>query len=142
MDSGFLYAIGAAVTWGLVYAIDQRILNDVPPTTLLFVDALITLIIMIPFAIWRNDSLKALFAPGNNDLWLIIGADLLATLAGYLIYMGIQHLGASTASVIEIAYPFFVVLFTSLLFHATPNIYFICGAVLIFTGSAIITYFR
>ena len=139
--TGFIYAIGAALTWGLVYTIDQKILAGVSPMTLLFIDSVIATIIMLPFVFFSNGSIKAVVTSGRMNLFLIILSVVLATLANFLIFSGIKNLGASTASIIEIAYPFFVVLFTYLFFRTTPNIYFFIGGSLIFIGSIIIIRF-
>ncbi len=58
MNIGFIYAIGAAVTWGLVYAIDQKILEGTSPVTLVFVDAVIAMIIILPFVFFDNGSIQ------------------------------------------------------------------------------------
>ena len=138
---GLIYAISAAVTWGLVYTIDQRILLEVSPMTLLFIDSVITAILMLPFMFFSDGSIKAVLSSGSTNLLLIISSIVLATVANFLIFSGIKVLGAETASIIEIAYPFFVVLFTFIFFRATPNIYFFIGGVLIFLGSVIIIKF-
>ena len=70
--------------------------------------------------------------------WLIILSLALAALANLFIFSSIKILGASTASIFEISYPFFVVLFTFLIYGAEFNLYFLIGAVLIFAGSAMI----
>lgn len=141
MDIGFIYAIGAAITWGLVYTIDEKILSGVSPITLLFVYSILAAIIMLPFVFFDNGSIKNLFSSGKSYLALILVSALLAMLADFLILSGIKHLDASTASIIEIAYPFFVVLFSIILFKAVPNFYFFIGGVLIFLGSTIIIKF-
>ncbi len=141
METGFIYAIGAAITWGLVYAIDQKILSSVPPLTLLFIDSTITAIIMLPFIFFSNGSIKDIVISGKANWALIIISVVLATLANFLIFSGIKNLNASTASIIEIAYPFFVVLFSYVLFRSTPNIYFFIGGILVFIGSVIIIKF-
>lgn len=141
METGFIYAIGAAVTWGLVYAIDQKILSGVAPMTLLFVDSIIAAVIMLPFVFFSNGSIKGVLASGATNLSLIVLSVALATLANFLIFSGIKNLDASTASIIEIAYPFFVVLFSYILFRSTPNIYFFIGGTLVFIGSMIIIKF-
>src|SRR3989344_9414603 len=123
MDIGFLYAIGAAITWGLVYAIDQKILSGVSPLTLLFVDSILAAIIMLPFVFFDHGSIKNLLSASKTTWSLIIISIALATLANFLIFSGIKNLDASTASIIEITYPFFVVLFSYILFRSTPNIY-------------------
>ena len=136
--SGLLYAIGAAVTWGIVYTIDQKVLRGASPFALLFVDSILTAILLLPFIFFEKGSLTSIVA-SSARIWLLIITSLaLAALANFFIFSSIKILGASTASIFEIAYPFFVVLFTSIVFRATPNLYFLFGAVLIFVGAAII----
>ena len=142
MNIGFLYATAAAVTWGIVYAIDQKILSGTPPLTLVFVDAIITALVVLPFLLFDGGSIQSVLVSGKFNWTLIVLSILLATLANYLIFSGIKLVGASSASTIEIAYPFFVVLFSFLFFRTLPNIYFAVGGVLIFIGAAIITYFH
>lgn len=142
MNIGFIYAIGAAVTWGLVYTIDQRILQGTSPMTLVFVDSLIAAIVMLPIVFFDHSSIKTLLSSGKTNLSLIVLSILLAIFANFLIFSAIKSVGASSASIIEIAYPFFVVLFAFIFFKITPNIYFFIGGLLIFIGSAIIMYFR
>ena len=138
MTSGFLYAIAAAVTWGLVYAIYQQVLKGFSPFTLVLVNAALTVILLLPIVIVRRDFLTPLFRISTKTWILAIIALALAALANFLIYSSIQILGASTASIFEIAYPFFVVLFAYLLFRTSLNIYFFLGAILIFAGSVVI----
>lgn len=142
MSSGFIFAIGAAVTWGLVYTIDQRILSNTSPLTLLFLDSIITAIIILPFIFFNHDSIKILITSGKSNLILIILSIFLALLANFLIFSAIKNIGASYASIIEIAYPFFVVLFSIIFFQVAPSLPFFMGGLLIFIGSAIITYFH
>lgn len=139
--TGYLYAIGAAVIWGLVYTIDQRILRGASPFALLFVDSLITALILLPFLFFDKSALASL-AGATTRTWLLIVASLvLAALANFLIFSSIKIIGASYASIFEIAYPFFVVAFSYFAFSAVPSLYFLLGAVLIFSGSAIIVFF-
>lgn len=138
MEIGFIYAIGAAITWGLVYAIDQKILSNITPISLLFINSIITAIIMLPFLFFSNNSVKQFLALDRFNLFLVIFEVLLVMLANFLIFSGIKHLDASTASIIEIAYPFFVVLFSYIIFRSTPNIYFFIGGILVFVGCVII----
>ncbi len=39
MNVGFFYAIGAAMAWGMVYQLDERILTDIPPDILVLLDS-------------------------------------------------------------------------------------------------------
>ena len=141
MNLGFICAVGASIIWGLVYTIDQKVLSNISPINLLFIDSLLTAIIMLPFVFFNNDSIKTVLSSGKSTLLLIVISVLLAGLANFLIFSGIKGLNASNASMIEIAYPFFVVLFSYIFFRSTPNIYFFAGGVLIFIGSIIIIRF-
>jgi len=142
MNLGFMYAIGAAITWGMVYTIDQRVLSGTSAITLLFIDSLITAIVVLPFVFFDLQPIKELFSSGKTNLLLIFLSLFLAVIANFLILSAIKSIGASSASIIEIAYPFFVVLFSFFFFKAVPNVYFFIGGLLIFIGSALITYFH
>ncbi|MFA5155653.1 MAG: EamA family transporter [Patescibacteria group bacterium] len=140
--NGFIFAIGAAILWGLVYTIDQKILHNTSPMALLFVDSLLTALLVLPFLFFDHGSIKALLSSGRLNWTLIISSLLLAALANFLIFSGIKLIGASAASMIEITYPFFVVLFSILILRSQPNICFYLGGALVFIGSAIIIYFH
>jgi drug/metabolite transporter (DMT)-like permease len=140
-DIGFIYAIGAAVTWGLVYALDQKILSNASPLAYLFINSLLSAILVLPFLLFDHGSIRSILSSNRTIIFLIIASVILATLANFLIFSGIKILGADTASIIEIAYPFFVVFFSYLIFRSTPNMYFFLGGALIFIGSAIIIKF-
>lgn len=141
MKIGFIYAIAAAVTWGLSYTLDEKILTTVSPVRLLFIHAIITALITFPFLFWSDGSIKEVLHSGKNNLAIIVASIILATVANFFIFSSIKALDASTASIMEIAYPFFVVLFSALLFRSIPNIYFFAGGLLIFIGSFVIIKF-
>lgn len=68
-----------------------------------------------------------------------LGVSLVASFfAGFMILLAIQNIGASRAAIFEIAYPFFVVLFSIFLYRAQVNNYFILGSIFLFIGSFII----
>jgi drug/metabolite transporter (DMT)-like permease len=71
----------------------------------------------------------------------MISSVILAIVANFLIFSGIKALNATDASIIEIAYPFFVALFSYFVFKSNPNVYFFLGGTLIFIGSIIIMKF-
>ncbi len=135
---GYLLAIAAAVTWGLVYALDQKILKVTPPIVLLFIHSLVATVLMLPFVLFETAPFSATLAAGRNHLLLLLSAIALATLASFLIFGSIKILGASHASILEISYPFFVVLFSFILFRNTLPPAFYVGGGLILIGSFII----
>lgn len=135
---GFIYALGAAIAWGLAYTLDQKILNDISPLTLIFINSLATVTIIAPFIFYRGEAWRSLISASKNTQALLILEVLLVTTAAFLILSGIKELGASTASILEIIYPFFVVFFSYLIFGSQPNLYFYLGGILVFLGSIII----
>jgi drug/metabolite transporter (DMT)-like permease len=135
---GFIYAIGAAMAWGLAYTIDQKILADVSPLTLIFINSLFTTIIIVPFIMYKGEIWKSLISLGRGTQLLMILEVALVTTAAFLILSGIKELGASTASILEIIYPFFVVFFSYIFFNQQPNLYFYLGGALVFAGSLIL----
>jgi len=141
INIGFIYAIGAAVIWGLVYALDQKILHDISPIALLFFQSSLSAIVVSPFLFLGKGPLKGLLAADRPMFALMIATVLLVTAANFLIFSGIKAMDASMASIIEIAYPFFVVLFSYFIFGSKPNVYFLIGGALVFIGSTIIIKF-
>lgn len=142
MNLAYLFPISASITWGLIYALDQKILKETSPLTLLALDAIITFIVFIPLFITQRSEIRTTLQGDKRALMFIIVVTLLTILADFLILSGVKYLSASTASIIEISYPFFVVLFSFLLFKASPTVPFFIGALLIFIGSAIIVRFN
>ncbi len=141
-NSGLAFAISAAIVWGLVYTLDQKILTKASPLTLLFLGSLITAIITLPIVLSNWESIKPIISSnGRQILYLIIAAQILGTLANFCIFSSIQKLGAPLASIFEIAYPFFVAIFTLILFGGSLNMYFWIGALLMFFGGVIIIRF-
>ena len=139
---GIVWAFAAAIMWGLVYTLDQRILLVLPPATLLFIDSLLTAVLVLPLAIFQGINFTALLASSSGTRFLILSSLDLALLANFSIFSGIRLLGASTASILEIGYPFFVVVFSYLILGAKPSPMVVAGAILIFAGSAIVIAYR
>ena len=138
---GFIYAVAAAVTWGLVYAIDQKVLTKTSPLSLLFFSSVLAAVVTLPIWMLDSASVKTLFSSGKQNLGLIFISVLLAVLANFFIFSAIKTLNASTASIIEITYPIFVILFSFLLFKQAITWYFALGVALIFVGTVIVIKF-
>lgn len=138
---GFIYSIAAALAWGLTYTIDQKVLEKVSPTTLLLAHAVITIIFSIPLFFLEGSTLKSVLYSTKSNFGLILLTALLGAVASFCILSGIKLLGASTASIFEIAYPFFVVFFSYLIYRTELTVAFTIGALFIFIGSLIIIKF-
>ena len=135
---GYIYAIAAAITWGFVYAIDQKILDKVSATSLILMQYLFAILILLPITLYKNEFRKEILSLDKSGIWFLILSFTFSLLASYLIFIAIQRIGSPKAAIFEIAYPLFVVLFSAVLFQAQMNLYFLLGAALLFIGSAII----
>lgn len=142
---GFLYAFGSAIAWGIIYIINQRMLIHNSPLAVMFIQALITTAIMLPFYIiflaFNGESPVQILALNKINIFYFLLNSFLIASAAFLIYSSIKLIGAPMATIIEIAYPFFIVIFSFILFKSTVNVYFLLGSLLIFIGSAIIIKF-
>lgn len=135
---GYFYAIAAAVVWGLVYAMDQKVLDKVSPHALLFVNSIFSLLYLVPFLLFHKNEWKTLENLDRGNIKFFAITLLCTLIANILIYLAIKELGSSRAAIFEIAYPFFVILFGVVLFREHINAYFIFGSILLFFGAAII----
>ena len=138
---GIIFAFGAAIAWGVVYTVDQKILTELSPLTLLFVHYVLTVIILTPFVFSQSNSLGSIQTMSSQTMALVATAVIFTIVANMFILNSIKLLGASTASIVEITYPLFVVLLTLGLYGTMPNLYILVGGAIILAGSMIVTYF-
>lgn len=137
-----VYALGAAVIWGVNYAVSGRLLQrGMSPQTLFLID-LIFGVVAVSAVItvggrWSSTLLEVRQAR-PDILWLLL-AVAAATAAGLLIFLSIQAKNATLASLIEVTYPLFTAFFAWTLFRqSTINTATVIGALLIFTGVLIV----
>lgn len=138
---GFVYSILAAVMWGLVYAVSQKLVEKSSPLAVIFIEAILVMLFLLPLFLYDSGFTKTVI-PDFKANWLLFCVSvILMIIANFLILSGIKILGASTASIFEIAYPFFVVIFSYFLYRTEIGLAFVAGAALIFIGSYIIIKF-
>ncbi len=134
----FIYALSAAVLWGGVYTIDERLLKaGISPVVLMIAHSLF----MLPLYFllnWKQaggmSEIKLLFQ--NKDLiYLFVLGSVLAVAANIIILMGFAEKNAALVSLVEISYPIFIILF-SYMFIKDFNIslYTLFGGLMIFAG--------
>lgn len=135
---GFILALCASILWGMVYIASQKALEVASPFLLLAIGAIITLLVVGPILYFDPRSVKLLLGAEKSVWTLILLTEVLVVLANIFILTSIKYLGATTASILEITYPFFVIVFSMIVFRTVPNLYFVIGSVLIFAGSAVL----
>ncbi len=138
---GYLTAVAAAVIWGLVYAVRQKTLPFISPLGMMFVSAVVTLVLITPIILMNRSHLSQIAAAKWSDIGWVLLASVISFVALWLLFVSIEKLGATTAAMIEISYPLFVVLFCWLLMGTTVNWAVLVGGALIFCGSCVIMLF-
>jgi drug/metabolite transporter (DMT)-like permease len=138
----FVYALSAAVIWGISYAASGRAMER-GVSALVFFSLYTAVGALIGFgALAATGKLGAipaeLRAVGPDWKWLAVA--LVASAVGaLLIYIAIGEKNATIASLIEISYPVFVAFFAWLFFRETQfNLATVIGGTMIIGGVAVV----
>ena len=139
-----LYALSAAMLWGASYAASGPILRSgMPPLLFYFCYSLFSFCLSLVMIVTRG-KMGSLFEDvcnlGSNAGWFLFSL-LAASLGALMTYMAIGEKNASLASLIEISYPLFVLLFTWLFFREVElNTMTATGAFLVISGVSLILW--
>lgn len=132
-----VYALCAAVFWGLSYTYSEQVLRKISVSSLLLMDGLACLTMaltagLITKSVGRDwDIIKK----GELPASVLVTSIVVYSIATLFIIMSIKAKNATMAGLIEISYPIFTALFAWLIFKETQfNAGTIAGAVLIFSG--------
>lgn len=115
-----IYALGAAILWGINYSVSGRVLErGVSPSTLFLLDLVFGLLAIGGFVLAAGKSRNVVaevrsLGPDWPLLLVVMGC---VTAAGLLSFMAISAKNATLASLIEISYPLFVAFFAWLFFR-------------------------
>ncbi|PCH98334.1 MAG: hypothetical protein COB76_07165 [Alphaproteobacteria bacterium] len=138
----FIFALSASIVWGLGYVLSEQLLKTgITPAFLVMCQAIIVLP-LYAISAWSlgNPAEEIRSVLSNKTLLFYMLISSLAILGGnFLILYGISVKNATMVSMIEISYPFFIVLFSWLFFKDIQiNWWTALGGVSIFTGVCII----
>ncbi|KTD22167.1 transport protein [Legionella lansingensis] len=131
-----IFAIVAAVLWGLNYSLAEKVLRSISPITLLALEMLLGAIVfslLSYFTTFKKDLDILLHQP--SVFWLTSLEVVIVIVASFFIVYSIQLKDATFAGTIELTYPLFIILFTWLLFgenHVDTSV--IVGGIFIFIG--------
>lgn len=135
----YITAIAAAMIWGIHYPLIDHALKKLSVFSVLLLTVL-PLLFIIPF--FSNDILqdiKTFSELSRFDKLAISAIGITSVLASVLLFISISNKNATLASLIEITYPIFVVVFAFLIFkqlHINASV--IIGGLLIMSGAALI----
>ena len=137
-----VYALAAAVIWGVNYAVSGRLLErGLSPQTLFLLDLLFGMLAIGALVTFtgRWPATAAELRNLHGDWAWVVVAIAATTSAGLLIFMSIEAKNATLASLIEVTYPIFTAFFAWALFRQTTlNAATVVGALLIFAGVVIV----
>ena len=113
-----LYAIIAAIVWGIDYVLVERIIKFISIESLIAIELLAVGIIFAAVAYFNDhiqQDLAAVFS-SRKLLLLTLGGIAAFSLGNLFIMLSIEKKNATLAGFIEISYPLFIALFSWLLF--------------------------
>lgn len=136
-----VFAVLAAILWGLNYSLAEKILYRISPITLLTIELWIgaSLFTVISYFTTLKKDL-AILVTEPYIRWLTISEALVVLIASFFIVVSIQLKNATVAGIIELTYPLFTIFFTWVLFNECHvNFSVIIGGFLIFIGVLVIS---
>jgi drug/metabolite transporter (DMT)-like permease len=139
-----VYALFAAIIWGLDYVLAERIFHSqISPSTLLGVQMAIGSVVFLTIS--ANSSMAAdieILTTSRYAAWILIAAIVAFIVANLLIALSIKSKSATLAGLLEISYPIFIAIFSWLLFGDNQlNLATFLGGILIFSGVVTIYLF-
>jgi drug/metabolite transporter (DMT)-like permease len=137
----YIPAIGAAVTWGMHYPLIDFAMKRLSIYGVLLL-SVIPIVLLMPLFLRELAGDVAVFKalPGKEQ-WAILAVSLTSTAGAVLIYLSINNKNATLASLIEITYPVFVILFAYVLFRQIHvNLSVLSGGLMILLGAGLIIY--
>jgi len=136
-QAGYAWALLAAVTWGLAYCIEGRIVSRYSAVQFLVARGIVYAALIVPVVLIQRG---AVLGPLRAEPWPIMGVSALWTIGGYFIIRAEQAIGASRANAVEILYPLFTVGFAFLFWRERLPATFYAGMALALAGAVLIVW--
>jgi len=137
-----VYAVLAAVLWGLNYSVAERVLKDISPVTLLALEMLGggILFLGLSFILNLKSDYINIFRSGSTFTWVTLEV-ITVIIANFFIVYSIQAKNATVAGLVELMYPIFTIMFSWFLFkYYHVNLPVLVGGSLIMIGVTIISF--
>ena len=137
----YLAALGAAVTWGVYYPLVDMALKRISLFSVILL-SMIPVFLALPFFLKTvGDDIETVKALPASEQWVIISLGLIGLFGEVMVYLAITGKNATLASLIEMTYPIFVVLFAYVFYrqmHVTASVF--VGGLMVLVGAGIIIY--
>ena len=137
----YVAALGAAVTWGVYYPLVDMALKRISLYSVILLSMIPVLLVMPLFLRTVSDDIETVKTLPPTEQWIIMSIGLIGLFGEVMVYMAISGKNATLASLIEMTYPIFVVLFAYIFYrqmHITASIF--VGGLMILVGAGLIIY--
>jgi len=137
----YVAAIAAAVTWGIYYPLVDMALKRISLFSVILLSMIPVLLAMPLFLKVISDDIETVKTLPTSEQWVIVSLGLIGLFGEVMVYLAIGGKNATLASLIEMTYPLFVVLFAYIFYRqvdVTPSVFI--GGLLILAGAGLIIY--
>ncbi len=133
--------MGAAVTWGIYYPLVDMALKRISLYSVILLSMIPVLLVMPLFLKTVSNDIETVKTLPVSEQWIIACLGLIGLFGEVMVYLAITGKNATLASLIEMTYPVFVVLFAYLFYrqmHVTSSVFI--GGLMILVGAGLIIY--
>ncbi|MCK5395267.1 MAG: DMT family transporter [Gammaproteobacteria bacterium] len=137
----YVAALGAAITWGIYYPLVDMALKRISLYSIILLSMIPVLLVMPLFLKTVSNDIETVKTLPASEQWIIVSLGLIGLFGEVMVYLAISAKNATLASLIEMTYPVFVVLFAYLFYrqmHVTASVF--VGGLMIFVGAGLIIY--
>lgn len=137
----YVAALAAAITWGIYYPIVDMALKRISLYSVILLSMIPVLVVMPLFIKTVSNDIETVKALPASEQWVIAVLGLIGLFGEVMVYMAITGKNATLASLIEMTYPVFVVLFAYIFYrhmHVTASVF--VGGLMILVGAGLIIY--
>jgi len=137
----YVAALAAAITWGIYYPLVDMALKKISLFSVILL-SMIPILLVLPFFVRTvSQDVATVRAIPATEQWIIVSIGLIGLFGEVMVYLAIAGKNATLASLIEMTYPLFIVLFAFLFYRqldVTPSV--LVGGLLILSGAGLIIY--
>jgi len=139
----FWLALCAAVIWGFEYVFAEKVLDKVSVSSYVFLQFVFGFLLVAGWVLAKGhlgQDLKTIIS--SRQILIFLAINIICFLIGEaLIAASVQNKNAAVAGLVEISYPFFIVLFTWVIFREVSiNLFTFFGGLLILSGVSVIYF--
>lgn len=138
----YIFAILSSIIWGIHYTILEYSLTKISPYTILLITSLSTISLYFFFFQEINSDISTIFSMNFSNKWPILLLFFTSFGASMCLYTAISLKSATSAALIEITYPIWIIILSIFVFSSGISLYTLIGGLFILLGSGIIIFFK